>query len=75
MCTCLHVYYVCPTERVTLDMFCRKGMVITIDAKGTPKDIAKKIVEKEGEYVLTLKGNQETLLEDANLYSDNEVVS
>jgi len=38
-------------------MFCRKGMVITIDAMGTQTDIAEKIVEKEAEYVLDLKGN------------------
>jgi predicted transposase YbfD/YdcC len=38
-----------------------KGAIITIDAMGTQKAIAKQIVEAEADYVLTLKGNQETL--------------
>ena len=33
-------------------------MVITIDAMGTQTDIAEKIIEKEADYVLALKGNQ-----------------
>ncbi len=57
-----------------LDMFCRKGMVITIDAMGTQTDIAKKIIDKEADYVLSLKGNQETLFNDVSLYLDNEVI-
>lgn len=57
-----------------LDLFCRKGMVITIDAMGTQTDIAKKIREKEGDYVLALKGNQETLLEDVSLYLKSEII-
>jgi predicted transposase YbfD/YdcC len=40
----------------------------------TISDIAKKIIEKEGEYVLALKGNQETLLEDVSLYLNNEII-
>jgi predicted transposase YbfD/YdcC len=57
-----------------LDMFCRKGMVITIDAMGTQTDIAQKIIEKEADYVLALKGNQGTLFEDLSLFLDNEVI-
>ena len=57
-----------------LDMFCRKGMVITIDAMGTQTDIAEKIIEKEADYVLALKGNQGTLFEDVRLFLDNEVI-
>ena len=38
-----------------------KGAIITIDAMGTQKAIAKQIIEAEGDYVLALKGNQETL--------------
>src|SRR3954453_8155859 len=40
------------------------GHVITIDAIGTQKNIAAKIVEKEADYVLALKGNQSTLHDD-----------
>ncbi|MGE5813671.1 MAG: ISAs1 family transposase [Acidobacteriota bacterium] len=38
-----------------------KGAIITIDAMGTQKAIAAQIIEGEGDYVLALKGNQETL--------------
>lgn len=58
-----------------LEMFCKKGMIITIDAMGTQTDIAEKIVEKGGDYVLALKKNQETLHDDASLYLDTDVVT
>jgi predicted transposase YbfD/YdcC len=35
-----------------------KGAVITIDAMGCQKAIAKKIIQKEADYVLAVKGNQ-----------------
>ncbi|WP_406698420.1 ISAs1 family transposase [Singulisphaera sp. Ch08] len=38
-----------------------QGAIITIDAMGTQKAIASQIVEGEADYVLALKGNQETL--------------
>jgi predicted transposase YbfD/YdcC len=37
------------------------GAIITIDAMGTQKAIAAEIIEGEADYVLALKGNQETL--------------
>lgn len=37
------------------------GAIITIDAMGTQTAIAADIIEKKGDYVLALKGNQETL--------------
>ena len=40
------------------------GCIVTIDAMGTQKEIAKQIVEQDGDYVLALKGNQGTLFED-----------
>jgi predicted transposase YbfD/YdcC len=40
-----------------------KGAIITIDAMGTQKAIAAQIIEGEADYVLALKGNQETLHE------------
>ncbi|GAB6010314.1 ISAs1 family transposase [Dysgonomonas reticulitermitis] len=36
---------------------------VTIDAMGCQKDIASKIIEKEADYLLALKGNQGNLLE------------
>jgi len=38
-----------------------KGAIITIDAMGTQKAIAERIVEGGADYVLALKGNQGTL--------------
>jgi hypothetical protein len=37
------------------------GSIITIDAMGTQTEIAKKIIEKKGDYVLALKANHPTL--------------
>jgi predicted transposase YbfD/YdcC len=38
-----------------------QGAIITIDAMGTQKAIAAQIIEGQADYVLALKGNQETL--------------
>lgn len=38
-----------------------QGAIITIDAMGTQKAIAAQIIEGEADYVLALKGNQESL--------------
>ncbi len=38
-----------------------EGAIITIDAMGTQKAIAAQIVDQKADYVLALKGNQETL--------------
>ena len=38
-----------------------QGAIITIDAMGTQKAIAEQIVDSGADYVLALKGNQETL--------------
>jgi predicted transposase YbfD/YdcC len=38
-----------------------KGAIVTIDAMGAQKAIAEQIIEGEADYVLALKGNQETL--------------
>jgi len=44
-----------------LDLVEIKGSVVTIDAMGTQKKVAKKIRSKEADYVLALKGNQSNL--------------
>ena len=51
-----------------LDLLTVKGAIVTIDAMGCQKEIAKKIVEKEADYVLALKGNQGTLSADVELF-------
>jgi len=40
-----------------------KGALITLDAMGCQKDIAKQIIRQKGHYVLALKGNQGLLHE------------
>jgi predicted transposase YbfD/YdcC len=47
-----------------LDVLQVKGVIITIDAMGTQTDIAAKIVEKEGDYIMAVKGNQGFLQEE-----------
>ena len=44
------------------------GTVITIDAMGCQKKIAQQIVQQDGDYVLSLKGNQGKLREDVAMY-------
>lgn len=41
-----------------LELLFLKESVVTIDAMGTQKNIAEKIIQKKGDYVLALKGNQ-----------------
>ena len=44
-----------------LEMLCIKGCIVTIDAMGCQKTIAKNIIEKEADYVLAVKDNQKFL--------------
>ena len=46
-----------------LDTLLLRGCIVTIDAMGCQKAIAEKIVERGGDYVLALKGNQSSLCE------------
>lgn len=41
-----------------LDILELKGSIVTIDAMGTQREIATKIIDNEADYVLALKGNQ-----------------
>ena len=50
-----------------LEMLNLEGAIVTIDAMGTQKAIAAKIVEKKADYVLALKGNQSSLRDDVAL--------
>jgi predicted transposase YbfD/YdcC len=49
-----------------------KGTIITIDAMGTQKAIAAQIVDSGADYVLALKGNQETLHQEVIDYIDQQ---
>jgi predicted transposase YbfD/YdcC len=55
-----------------LDMLDIEGAVITIDAMGCQKEIAKKIIEGKADYILALKGNHSQLHEDIKLWLDTE---
>jgi predicted transposase YbfD/YdcC len=55
-----------------LKMLDLKGCIVTIDAAGCQKNIAKGIVDQGADYVLALKGNQGSLHEDVKLYLDTE---
>ena len=47
-----------------IEMLVLEGMVITGDAMFTQRHIAEKIVSERGDYLLSVKANQPTLLED-----------
>jgi predicted transposase YbfD/YdcC len=51
-----------------LDKISVKDQIVTIDAIGTQKDIAEKIIKKNGDYVLAVKENQAALCEDIRLF-------
>jgi len=51
-----------------LKMIDVSGRTITIDAMGCQREIAKQIIEQDGEYVLALKGNQKLLHDDVLLF-------
>lgn len=51
-----------------LDMLAVEGAIVTIDAMGCQRDIARKIVDKKADYILALKGNQGTLRDDVALF-------
>src|SRR5437899_5871615 len=52
-----------------------KGAIITIDAMGTQKAIAAQIIDSEADYVLALKGNQETLHQAVIDYVDEQLTT
>ncbi len=51
-----------------LDLLDIKGHIVTIDAMGCQYAIANKIVDKGGDYIFSLKGNQGSLSENVKLF-------
>jgi predicted transposase YbfD/YdcC len=49
------------------------GCIVTVDAMGCQKKIAKEIVEADADYVLALKGNQETVHQEVKSYLDDAI--
>lgn len=56
-----------------LDLLAIEGAIVSIDAMGAQKKIAKKIREKKADYILSLKGNQSRLHDDISLFLSTEV--
>jgi predicted transposase YbfD/YdcC len=46
------------------------GCIVTVDAMGCQKKIAKEIIEADADYVLALKGNQETVHAEVKSFLD-----
>jgi predicted transposase YbfD/YdcC len=50
------------------------GCIVTLDAMGCQKKIAKEIIEADADYVLALKGNHETVHEEVRTYLDDAIL-
>jgi predicted transposase YbfD/YdcC len=53
-----------------LDMLSIEGRTVSMDAMGCQTELAEKIVEKGGDYVICVKANQEGLYEDVKYFFD-----
>jgi predicted transposase YbfD/YdcC len=51
-----------------LDLLTLNGAIVTIDAMGCQKNIAARIINRNADYILALKGNQGTLRDDVELF-------
>ncbi len=63
-----------------LDMLEIEGAIVTIDARyeqgwGCQRDIARKIIDKKADYILALKGNQGSLMQDVELFVAEQKVN
>ena len=56
-----------------LDVLCIEGCIVTIDAMGTQKEIAKKIIGKGADYILQVKENQPGLFQDIDEYFKKDI--
>ena len=51
-----------------LEVLALKGCIVTIDAMGCQKSIAKQSIQKKADYILALKGNQDHFHDDVNRF-------
>jgi predicted transposase YbfD/YdcC len=58
-----------------LKMLSLSGVVVTADAMACQREIAQTITDQGSAYVLALKGNQGTLLEDVKLFLDDPALA
>lgn len=56
-----------------IDLLQVHGAIITIDAMGCQRDIARLITDKKADYIFSLKGNQGTLRDDVELFFNEQV--
>ncbi len=54
-----------------LKLLSLKGRIVTTDAMSCQRKIAERVIEQKADYVLALKGNQGTLLDDVRLFLDD----
>jgi predicted transposase YbfD/YdcC len=52
------------------NMLAVKGCIMTLDAMGCQREVAKKIIAQGGDYILAVKGNQESLYQQVSHYLD-----
>jgi predicted transposase YbfD/YdcC len=58
-----------------LELLDVSGCIVTIDAIGSQKKIAKQLIEQGADYILPLKGNQGRVYQDAQtLFADAEAI-
>jgi predicted transposase YbfD/YdcC len=55
-----------------LKMLAIEGCIVTIDAMGCQKDIAETIVNRDADYVFSLKGNQSSLHHGVKLFFEDQ---
>ena len=55
-----------------LDMLVIEGAIITIDAMGCQREIARKVIDRRADYVLALKANQGALRADVALFVNEQ---
>jgi len=51
------------------------GCIVTLDAMGCQKRIAREIIESDAHYVLALKGNQETVHDEVRAYLNDAIIN
>lgn len=49
-----------------------RDRIVTIDAMGAQREICQQILDQEGDYVISLKGNQGTLHQDVKLFLEDK---
>jgi predicted transposase YbfD/YdcC len=50
------------------------GCIVTLDAMGCQKKIAREIIEADADYVLALKGNQESVHREVKTFLDDAII-